>query len=280
MKKGAYFFSHDSNASNDEKILNMRADLGWEGYGIYWAIIEKLRDANGYKFKIDSIKGLAVALGAKKTTVDEIIKNYDLFSFDDEFFWSDSLNRRMKEMEEKSSQAKHAANKRWNQNSNTDLIQEQCNSNADEMQQHDFSNADSMPMQCNEMKRKEMKRNEIILTTTTTTSAREKIFELFEKKIPPGFDPKYEAEKFISMNEAFDWKTRGGRPILENIEKFVNAWIARLMEHKKQNTVKINGNGSGNYQKNQREWGAIFAGACDIVDQFFDKAEHLAGSTN
>lgn len=28
------------NTSQDEIILELRAELGWEGYGIFWAIIE------------------------------------------------------------------------------------------------------------------------------------------------------------------------------------------------------------------------------------------------
>ena len=38
--KEIVFFSHDANAMNDTKILNMRADYGIEGYGLYWVIIE------------------------------------------------------------------------------------------------------------------------------------------------------------------------------------------------------------------------------------------------
>jgi len=36
MKKEAYYFSHDSNARQDEKIIKLRMKLGWEGYGLYW----------------------------------------------------------------------------------------------------------------------------------------------------------------------------------------------------------------------------------------------------
>jgi hypothetical protein len=114
--------------------------------------------------------------------------------------------------------------------------------------------------------------------TTTTTTTREIVFKIFQKKIPSGYDYKAEAEKFISMNEAYDWLTRGGRQILPNIEKFTDVWIARLTDHKQINNVKINGNGNGSrgINGNQKDWGAIYAGACDSVDEFFDKAERLA----
>ena len=41
MKKTSYF-SHDSNARNDEKILAVRMKYGAEGYGIYFMILERL----------------------------------------------------------------------------------------------------------------------------------------------------------------------------------------------------------------------------------------------
>lgn len=49
--KDACYFSHDSNARNDPKILAMRAVFGMEGYGRYWCLIEILRDEDGYKLE-------------------------------------------------------------------------------------------------------------------------------------------------------------------------------------------------------------------------------------
>ena len=47
MKKETFYFSHDYNARNDTKILYMRQELGMEGYGIYWYLIEALADSGG-----------------------------------------------------------------------------------------------------------------------------------------------------------------------------------------------------------------------------------------
>lgn len=97
--KEAYYFSHDSNASLDEKILNLRADHGWEGYGIYWAIIERLRDTEEHKYAITSIKGLAASLAVKTMVLIQIINEYGLFENDGDYFWSNSLINRMKIVE-------------------------------------------------------------------------------------------------------------------------------------------------------------------------------------
>lgn len=40
----ASYFSHDCNARNDPKILELRMKHGMAGYGIYFSILEKLME--------------------------------------------------------------------------------------------------------------------------------------------------------------------------------------------------------------------------------------------
>ena len=40
MKKT--YFNHDSSARNDIRIIKLRASLGYEGYGIFWSVLELL----------------------------------------------------------------------------------------------------------------------------------------------------------------------------------------------------------------------------------------------
>ena len=42
MSKDAYYFSHDSNAKDDPKCMVLIDQLGLEGYGIFWVLIETL----------------------------------------------------------------------------------------------------------------------------------------------------------------------------------------------------------------------------------------------
>lgn len=51
-EKDAYFFSHDCNARNDPKILALRSIYGAEGYGVYFMLIEILREQPEYKLPI------------------------------------------------------------------------------------------------------------------------------------------------------------------------------------------------------------------------------------
>ena len=106
MAKETYYFSHDSNAITDTKILNMRADYGLEGYGLYWAIIEMLRNEESYKLNLNKNTYRAIKILTNTNIdiekyIDDCIKDYGLFKREDDKFYSNSLLRRMLEYERK-----------------------------------------------------------------------------------------------------------------------------------------------------------------------------------
>ena len=82
MKKDTFYFSHDYNAHNDVKILFMRQQLGMEGYGIYWFLIESLADAGGY-LPLKIIPVLAMQMHTTEVKVKALIENFDLFQITD-----------------------------------------------------------------------------------------------------------------------------------------------------------------------------------------------------
>lgn len=131
------YFSHDSNARDDEKILAMRIDLGWEAYGLYWALIEMLRDASDYQLRTN-FKVLAFSLHTTPDLLQQIICNYGLFSFteDNESFFSHSLSKRMEEKEVVSKKRRASAGIRWGKPSTSNANAEQdackCNANAEQ----------------------------------------------------------------------------------------------------------------------------------------------------
>lgn len=103
-RKDAYWFSHDSNAAFDPKILRIRAIYGWEGYGVYFGIIEFLRQQSDFKCKkSDSeVNLLATMFNIDFTRLKNIIGDcirVNLFEVKDEHFYSKSLNNRMKHLE-------------------------------------------------------------------------------------------------------------------------------------------------------------------------------------
>lgn len=171
MSKDAYYFSHDANARHDEKILELRAELGWEGYGIFWAIIECLREASGYKYSIKRLNGLALQLSTTKEKLEQIILNFGLFSFDNDNFWSDSLLRRMEERDSKVRKAKESAQKRWDDyyakqeqstsDSNEAHSDKEGNSIANDTLSESFASAEESHSESSAIKGKEKKGKEI-----------------------------------------------------------------------------------------------------------------------
>jgi hypothetical protein len=133
MKKEAYYFSHDSNAKDDPKILQLRMELGWEGYGLFWAIIEMLRNESDYRMRTH-YKSIAFALQTQEDTIKKLINDFDLFVIDEQCFWSESLLKRMELKEERSEKARESAKKRWNQNNDANAMRTHSEGNADAMQ--------------------------------------------------------------------------------------------------------------------------------------------------
>ena len=97
--KDAYYFSHDSNARNDQRLMKLRMKYGPEGYGIYFMIIEILRDIENYTLYISDVESICFDIRADTDKVLDIIKNYNLFVFEGDYFYSKSLSRRMEKLD-------------------------------------------------------------------------------------------------------------------------------------------------------------------------------------
>lgn len=100
MKKDAYWFSHDSNAKDDPKSMKLIDQLGLEGYGIYWVLIEVLRDQPDFRYPVELLPILARRYNTSGEKMKAVVSSYGLFSVDaDENFFSISLNDRMQILE-------------------------------------------------------------------------------------------------------------------------------------------------------------------------------------
>jgi hypothetical protein len=140
--KEAYYFSHDSNARHDPKILLLRSVYGSEGYGWYWILVETLREQADFTLDKQgkySFNALALQMHCNKDTaekfVNDCIEEFELFDTDGDKFWSNSLLRRMAMKEELSQKRKKAAEQRWSKKEeDTNDMQKDSISNADGMQ--------------------------------------------------------------------------------------------------------------------------------------------------
>lgn len=90
MAKDAYYFSHDSNAKDDPKCVMLIEQLGLEGYGIYWVLVEMLSNIKDHKLMIDT----EYELGITPEIVRNLIQEYKLFESDGIYFWANSFKFR------------------------------------------------------------------------------------------------------------------------------------------------------------------------------------------
>lgn len=116
--KSTNYFSHDSNARNDEKLVRLRMQEGAAGYGVYFMILERLREADRYMSTRD-YNMIAFDLRVDADIVKTVVEDFGLFSFTDDgcYFYSESFLARMdlKDASRKrmSEGGKRAMNKRW-----------------------------------------------------------------------------------------------------------------------------------------------------------------------
>ena len=98
MANAAYWFKHDSNAKDDYKCMLLIDQLGMEGYGIFWVLIETLREQDGYRYPMAMLPILAKRYGTSGEKMKAVVTSYDLFEmFEDGSFSSPALIRRMDE---------------------------------------------------------------------------------------------------------------------------------------------------------------------------------------
>lgn len=119
------YIPHPSNARVQNDILELLVEEGPSGYGIYWMLLEMLRDAPSYKLPYKP-KSLAFGLHLKDCSqLERIVNNYDLFTIDTlGFFSSCWLNSQMEEYDEKKKKLQEAGRRgaasRWKEGKTID----------------------------------------------------------------------------------------------------------------------------------------------------------------
>lgn len=138
--KNSQYFPHDCNAKDDPKIMLLMSQLGLEAYGIYWILIEYLREQPGYRAPLILLDALSRRYGSSKEKFEAVVFKFDLFIADGEYFMSQSLVRRMGPLDNKREKMKSLADKRWK-----------------DAHAYAYALPTHMPTQCKEEKRREEK---------------------------------------------------------------------------------------------------------------------------
>lgn len=112
MNRESIYFSHDADAMNDPKCMLLVAQLGMEGYGTFWALVEMLRTQPEYRLPLSLIPAISTRLNITQAKLETVIRSFGLFDLsEDSFFFSQSLRVRMELMEEKSRRRRLAGRK-------------------------------------------------------------------------------------------------------------------------------------------------------------------------
>ena len=108
----SYYFSHDYGAANDVKILFLRQQLGMEGYGIYWFLVENLAQAGGI-LPLNITPVLAMQMQTSEVKVKAVIEQFNLFTIAEDGFFYRRLNDHLGMRKKLSDKGKIGAATRW-----------------------------------------------------------------------------------------------------------------------------------------------------------------------
>ena len=149
------YFSHDFEASLDEKCAALLMTHRLEGYGLFWRLIERLATTSDHTHCAD-YNLIAYDMRCSNLLVKSVVEDFGLFAFteDGKRFYSESLMRRLRKMDEISVKRSHAAHRRWD-DKNANASKNGCNCNANASK----NDANAMQMHTN-LDAKEMRRDE------------------------------------------------------------------------------------------------------------------------
>jgi hypothetical protein len=116
QKKDTFYFQHDFNARNDEKILELRHRFGAEGYGVFWMVVETMAENSDGGMMASLIGGLSHGYGLPKERLQKILDccvEVGLFKLKKGKYLSGRLLRYKEFRKKMSAFGKDGAEKRW-----------------------------------------------------------------------------------------------------------------------------------------------------------------------
>lgn len=110
--KETFYFSHDYNARNDCKLINLQIKHGMAGIGIYWCLVEMIYEEAGYLLL--EYERISYVLRIDKNVIQSVINDFDLFQIIDNKITSTSIFERINQRANKSEKARLSVQARWN----------------------------------------------------------------------------------------------------------------------------------------------------------------------
>jgi len=98
MAKDAFWFKHDSNSRTDVKMVKLRRKSGLEGVGLFWCVVEMLRESENYELELGCSDDIIYDLRTTESVFESLFE-CELLSRDENVFYSESLKDRMTGMD-------------------------------------------------------------------------------------------------------------------------------------------------------------------------------------
>jgi hypothetical protein len=134
--KDAFYFPHFCNARNDRKVKRVIKQHGIQGYGIYFMLLEVLREQTDYRYPFADVDLLADEFGVEEQTLLSVINDSELFQIDGDSFYSANLIKYLEPMmrmrEQRSKAGKASAQRRSNTVTNDNATEFNDRSTTDE----------------------------------------------------------------------------------------------------------------------------------------------------
>lgn len=202
------YITHDFGARNDPKLMDLQMDMGGQGLGIFWCLVEMLWE-NGGTIPAN-YKSIAFALRwCKPAEVEKVVTGYGLFDVSDGAISSHSATARIAEMRTyfgaKSAAGRKGAERRWNGTANSTPIAQPM---ADQCDANGLTN-----LLTNKLTNKHSNNN------TPLTAA--DFFEIFF--FENVHNPAGEVNRFLAYYEDRGWKYQDGTPVTD-FERAAKDW--------------------------------------------------------
>lgn len=189
MKKQSYF-QHDDTAKDDEKIIDLRAEMGWEGYGLYWALIEWMHQQGG-TIEYKPLR-MAVYLSTTEDKIRLLVQGFLLFRIEDDMLVSRRLSSQLEYREQVRQQRSRAGQSRHKVSTSSANAQERKG------------------------KESKGKKSKVLVIPTEV-----EVMDYFREK---GYRPDV-GSKAWEYYEANDWKDSSGKPVKAWKQKMIAVWF-------------------------------------------------------
>jgi len=214
--KDSQYLTHDIGARNDPKLIDLQMEMGGQGLGIFWCLVEMLWENGGYIPA--NYKGISFALRwCKPSEIEKVVTGFGLFHVEDGMIYSHSALERIRNKLEKAealSQVRREAGRaggiaRARNLANAKQEGSNCQANATETDSNCLANV-KQNVAINKLNNKLINKDIINNNAPTALDIYEIFFFIRNFKDPDG-----EVKRFLDHYEECGWTYQDGSSVTD-----------------------------------------------------------------